>query len=336
MATTKYAQIRYKVLDSCFRNSGRTYTFEDLMNECCDALSAIDPSSNGISVRTLRDDISFMESDAGWQADIERVKVSRKSIYRYRDPNFSINNQPLSKTELIQIKSALEIISRFDGMPQFSWVNEIVTKINNGFELKDNTSNIISFDSNAYLKGIEFLGDIFNAIYNEQCLNISYKPFKAIKKTEYIIHPYYLKQYNNRWFLFGLNDEYKTISNIALDRIVEFEISKIKFIKNKTINFNEYFEDIIGVTKLESTKLCKIELLFNKEEAPYVITKPIHESQKVKKHDENGLLITIEVFPNIELEKVILSYGSGVKVIGPKSFKDKIKKTLLHTTDFYQ
>ena len=76
--------------------------------------------------------------------------------------------------------------------------------------------------------------------------------------------------------------------------------------------------------------------MFNKEEAPYVITKPIHESQKVKKHDENGLLITIEVFPNIELEKVILSYGSGVKVIGPKSFKDKIKKTLLHTTDFYQ
>jgi predicted DNA-binding transcriptional regulator YafY len=277
-----------------------------------------------------------MESDAGWQADIERVKVSRKSIYRYRDPNFSINNQPLSKTELIQIKSALEIISRFDGMPQFSWVNEIVTKINNGFELKDNTSHIISFDSNAYLKGIEFLGDLFNAIHYNNVLRIQYKPFKSGKEIEFIIHPYFLKQYNNRWFLFGLNDEYKTISNLALDRIVSFENLKIKYVKNSSINFNEYFEDIIGVTMPEKGKLTRIELLFSNDEAPYILTKPIHGSQKKIKHDENGLLITIEVFQNIELEKVILSYGAGVKVIGPKTFKDKIKKTLMHTIDFYQ
>jgi predicted DNA-binding transcriptional regulator YafY len=326
MATTKYAQIRYKVLDSCFRNSGRTYTFEDLMNECGDALSAIDPSSNGISVRTLREDIAFMESDAGWQADIERVKVSRKSIYRYRDPNFSINNQPLSKTELIQIKSALEIISRFDGMPQFSWVNEIVTKINNGFELKDNTSHIISFDSNAYLKGIEFLGDLFNSIIYKNVLRVKYKPFKSDKEIEFIIHPYFLKQYNNRWFLFGLNGEYKTISNLALDRIISFENLKIKYVENKSINFNEYFEDIIGVTMPEKGKLIKIELLFNNEEAPYILTKPIHGSQKKIQHNEMGLLISIEVIPNIELEKLLLSFGENMTVVKPASVKAKISK----------
>jgi predicted DNA-binding transcriptional regulator YafY len=330
MATNKHAQIRYKILDSCFRNTGRTYTFDDLMDACNDALAEIDPKSNGISIRTLRDDISFMESETGWSAEIERVKVGKKSIYRYLDPNFSINNQPLSKTELTQINSALEIISRFNGMPQFSWVNEIVTKINNGFELKENTSSIISFDSNEYLKGIEFLGDLFNAIYNGKALNLVYKPFKSDKNIDFVLHPYHLKQYNNRWFLLGLNDEYDSISNIALDRIVKFENSKIKYIKNNTIDFKEYFEDIIGVTRPENGKLTTIDLLFSNEEAPYVLTKPIHGSQKKKTHDEKGLLVSIELIPNIELEKLILSFGGSVKVLSPKEFVSRIKSRLGH------
>ena len=335
MATNKHAQIRYKVLDSCFRNTGRNYSFEDLMDSCNNALAEIDPKSGGISVRTLRDDIAFIESDAGWSADIERVKAGKKSYYRYRDPNFSINNQPLNQTELTQINSALEIISRFNGMPQFAWVNEIVTKINNGFEMQDNTSSIISFDSNQYLKGIEHLGELFNAINSSKAIKMVYRPFKSDHDIDLVLHPYYLKQYNNRWFLFGLNDKYKSISNMALDRIVSFETITLKYIKNKSINFNEYFEDIIGVTMPDKGKLAKIELLFTNEEAPYVLTKPIHGSQKKKKHDENGLILTIEVIPNIEFEKLILSFGDKVKVISPKKISDLFKSKYISASKLY-
>ena len=335
MATNKHAQIRYKVLDTCFRNTGRTYTFQDLMDACNDALTDIDPKSSGISVRTLRDDIAFIESDAGWSADIERVKAGKKSYYRYRDPNFSINNQPLNQTELTQINSALEIISRFNGMPQFSWVNEIVTKINNGFEMKDDSSSIISFDSNQYLKGIEHLGELFNAINGSKVIKVIYRPFKSEHDIEMVIHPYYLKQYNNRWFLFGLNDKYKIISNIALDRIVSFTSTTQKYIKNKTIDFNEYFEDIIGVTMPEKGKLTKIELLFTNEEAPYVLTKPIHGSQKKKKHDAEGLLVTVELIPNVEFEKLILSFGENVNVVGPKVIVERFKLRLSKAMNGY-
>jgi predicted DNA-binding transcriptional regulator YafY len=305
------------------------------MDSCNDALAEIDPKSGGISVRTLRDDIAFIESDAGWSADIERVKAGKKSYYRYRDPNFSINNQPLNQTELTQINSALEIISRFNGMPQFAWVNEIVTKINNGFEMQDNTSSIISFDSNQYLKGIEHLGELFNAINSSKAIKMVYRPFKSDHDIDLVLHPYYLKQYNNRWFLFGLNDKYKSISNMALDRIVSFETITLKFIKNKSINFNEYFEDIIGVTMPDKGKLVKIELLFTNEEAPYVLTKPIHGSQKKKKHDENGLILTIEVIPNIEFEKLILSFGDKVKVMSPKKISDLFKSKYISAAKLY-
>ena len=258
-----------------------------------------------------------------------------KSYYRYRDPNFSINNQPLNQTELTQINSALEIISRFNGMPQFAWVNEIVTKINNGFEIQDDSSSIISFDSNQYLKGIEHLGDLFNAINSSKAIKMVYRPFKSDHDIDLVLHPYYLKQYNNRWFLFGLNDKYKSISNMALDRIVSFETITLKYIKNKSINFNEYFEDIIGVTMPDKGKLAKIELLFTNEEAPYVLTKPIHGSQKKKKHDENGLTLTIEVIPNIEFEKLILSFGDKVKVVSPNKISDLFKSKYISAAKLY-
>ena len=332
MATNKHAQIRYKILDSCFRNTGRNYSFNDLIDSINEALAEVDSSIEGISIRTLRDDISFMESELGWSADIERFKIGKKWFYRYRDPNFSINNQPLNKTELTQINSALEIISRFNGMPQFNWVNEIVTKINNGFELKENSSAIISFDHNQYLKGIEYLGELFNCIHAKKTIYLNYRPFTSNKDLELLIHPYYLKQYNNRWFLFGLNEAARAVHTFALDRINAIKESGIKFKKNKSIDFEEYFEDIIGVTRPPEGKLTTIEMKFTSEESPYILTKPLHGSQKKKKVEEDGVTITIEIIPNVEFEKMILSFGEKVKIVKPKKiaelFQNKYKKAI--------
>ena len=62
------------------------------------------------------------------------------------------------------------------------------------------------------------------------------------------IHPYYVKQYNGRWFLYGLNDERNEISNLALDRIQSYKMSEIPFKKNEQIDFSTYFDDVMGAT----------------------------------------------------------------------------------------
>jgi hypothetical protein len=49
MATNKNALIRYKILDNCFRNIGKKYFIDDLIEECDKMLLEIDPASNGIS-----------------------------------------------------------------------------------------------------------------------------------------------------------------------------------------------------------------------------------------------------------------------------------------------
>jgi len=339
MSVTKHQLIRYKILDQCFRNPGRTYFIEDLINACNDAIIEIDPKSKGISRRTIFMDIEFMESEAGWSVPLERYTLGRRCYYRYSDLSFSISNQPLNLVEAEQLKSALIVMSRFSGVPQFEWVDELIPQLKVQFGLKDKDQPVISFQSNQYLKGKEYLSVLFQAINNEQVLHIQYKDFKSSESYSFHLHPYFLKQYNNRWFVFGRNHESnKSDYNAALDRIISIESTTLKFIDSEIIwedvSNEDYFGDIIGVSKPEGADLEKIELLFTPSLAPYIVTKPIHSSQ-IDKQVEDGLLVKIEVIPNYELEQLILSFGEGVKVLAPDSLQERILNRIQTNLDQY-
>jgi len=327
MSINKNALIRYQVLDRCFSNSGRMFFLDDLLEECNKALMGFDPYSEGIQRRQLFDDIRFMESEAGWSIPLSRYRYGRKVYYRYDDLSFSINNQPLNESEAEQIKSALQIFSRFSGTPQFEWVNEMIPMLESKFGLIERKSEIISFESNIDLKGLHFLTPLFNAIVNERVLLVKYKDFKSSEPYKITFHPYYLKQYNNRWFVFGLNSDNQVPNwNLALDRIESLSETDQKY-KQTVIDWEDYFFDLIGVTRPSGIELKEIVLKFSLEVAPYVITKPIHPSQK-QNNEPTGLEVKIKIIPNYELERLILSFGEHVKVISPEDFKERISQRI--------
>ncbi len=334
MSVNKNALIRYQVLDRCFRNSGRMYFIEDLLEECNKALSEYNPGSQGIQRRQLFDDIRFMESEQGWSVPLGRFRFGRKTYYRYKDLNFSINNQPLNDSEAEQIRSALQIISRFTGTPQFEWVHEMIPMLESKFDLIEQRSNVISFESNIDLKGVHFLTPLFNAIINQRVLLVKYKDFKSTEPYEIAFHPYYLKQYNNRWFVFGLNAHNQVPNwNLALDRIESLSETSIDY-QPTDIDWDEYFYDLVGVTRPTGVDLQEIVLQFSPNIAPYVMTKPIHPSQKQKKHD-SGLEVKIKVIPNYELENLLLSFGEHVEVISPKDFRERINQRINEASHLY-
>ncbi len=324
MPINKNALIRYQTLDRCFGNPGRRFFIEDLLEAVNLALSEEYPDSNGIKRRQLFEDIKFMESEKGWSVELDKIAYGKKKYYRYLDHNFSINNKPINEMEAEQIKSALLVLSRFKGTPQFEWIEELMPKLSQAFGFVQSDREIIGFDSNQYLKGIEYLGTLFNAILYKKVLEIEYQSFKSDKPDVSIIHPYYLKQYNNRWFLFGQIERFDTLSIRSLDRIENIKEIKGEYLENTDYDFSEYFDDIIGITKPKGAKVEIIELHFSPKQYPYVLTKPLHHSQKKKILDENGLTITIEVIPNYELKSQLLSFGKEVKVISPLWLKNEI------------
>lgn len=249
----------------------------------------------------------------------------RIKLYRYEDPGFSINKQPISEAETNTIKEALLVLSRFKGMPQFEWVNEIVPAIQDRLGFIGQNREVISFEANWDYEGLPNITPIFNAIVNQRVLKITYKDFKADEPYVLTFHPYYLKQYNSRWFAFGLNGENKNpYWNLALDRILSIVETQESYHFTE-INWEEYFDDIIGVTRKQDAELVEVRLLYTPDQAPYIKTKPLHSSQRQLKEDENGLEVSIKVVPNYELERMLLSFGDTVQVLEPIFLRDQVE-----------
>ncbi|MCM1142242.1 MAG: WYL domain-containing protein, partial [Muribaculum sp.] len=327
MATNKNAMIRYQVLDRCLRNRYKRYYIEDLVAACNEALLEYSEKEEPVKVRQVYKDLNFMEEKWG---TISRIPDGRRKYFRWEDPSFSISQQPLNDEEIDKLKETIIMLNRFKGMPQFEWMEELLSQLEDRFSLKGQTKSVIGFEQNLDYTAVRYLSDLFNAIVNKQSLRIVYQKFDGSKRM-WNIHPYYIKQYNNRWFLFGLNDERYTITNIPLDRIMEIQNIGIPFVESD-INFEEYFDDVIGVT-INDAPLETIVLKFAPERYPYVVSKPLHGTSKFP--DPNNGIVEIKVIPNKELESLIFSFGNQVEVISPIWFREKIAQTARSMSDIY-
>ena len=209
-----------------------------------------------------------------------------------------------------------------------AWLEDVISNLEFRFGVKPDTENIVSFDHNDLLKGTEFFGELIESALNHQPLNLLYRTFAGNERTA-ILHPYHIKQFNNRWFLIGLQEgsHGNYITNKALDRIVKFSRANVPFIPNTDIDFNEYFKDIVGVTLPEDHPVAEEVLLkFDEARFPYVVNKPIHPSQEIE--DEERRIIKLMVRPNKELEARIFSYGNQVEVLKPEWLRRQIAEKI--------
>lgn len=323
MPTNKNANLRYQILDRCFSDYHHRYTIDNLIEKVNEVLT--DLCGTQVSIRQIREDIKYMRDRVTYNAPIEAYPFDgRKSYYRYSDPSFSIFNNELSTEEVASLRSAIDILSRFRGVPSNAWLENVISSLEYRFGIKPNTENVVSFEQNELLKGTEFLGDLIDAALNHQPLNLLYRTYSGKEQCN-IIHPYHLKEYNNRWFLFGLevSDYGNRIANRALDRIVKFSRADVPFIKNTVIDFSTHFNDVVGVTVPDdSVAIEDVLLKFDKRRYPYIVSKPIHPSQEIIDSD-NGL-IQIHVRPNRELESLLFSFGPQVEILKPSWLRQQM------------
>jgi predicted DNA-binding transcriptional regulator YafY len=335
MPVNRNALIRFRTIDNCLRNRQRRWTLEDLIEACSEALYEYEGIDKGVSKRSIQMDIQMMRSDKlGYNAPII---VLEKKYYTYEDPDYSITNIPLTEQDLGKLTEVAEILRQFKGFSHFQELSGMVQRLENKiYSAKTNQEPIIDFEKNDNLKGLEHIETLYQAIIKKCTVKLCYQSFKAREANAFHFHPYYLKEYRNRWFVIGIKKRGTPIMTLALDRILSIEGCDIKYVPRHDFNLVAYLNDVVGVTVNQNGQTEKVLLLADNETAPYILTKPIHHSQQLVETSATGVTISLNVQLNFELEREILGFGDRIKVIAPERLKRRIKDTFEHALDLYQ
>lgn len=336
MPVNRNALIRYRTIDQCLQNRFRKWTLDDLIEACSEALYEYEGIRKGVSRRSVQADIEMMRSDKlGYEAPI--IVVDRK-YYTYEDKHYSITNIPLSQQDMKVLSEVSGLLQQFKGFSHFADLNEMVSRLEDKIHARRTHSMpVVDFEKNDHLKGLEHIEVIRRAIISQTTLCITYQSFKARQASTFCFSPYLLKEYRNRWFVLGQSHQrHSPLLTLALDRIqlLRDEPSE-SYQENTRLDLSTYYNDVIGVTKTAGQRNTEVVFRVEHAHAPYVITKPIHASQKLIASDAEGKIFSIRVVLNFELERELLGFGAKITVLGPRILRKQILGQLRRAAEHY-
>lgn len=331
------AGTRIRIIDSLLQHD-RWWSRDELFNEVKRQNEAVKGSS--ISDTTLRNDLEIIVTEAEENLMTEK-RAHNKLYYRYTDRSFSIlNAKPLDPDDYDYLQQSIALLKQIKGFTISKELESIIAKLQYAFPSTFDYPAVV-FDGPDEFEGMEMVQDLYNAILKKQVIAFQYQPFTEKKPQEFIIHPYLLKEYNNRWYLVGLSDGPKEIWVCGLDRFKsEPKVkARVKYVEPKEVAFhpNSWFADVIGPTVRQENPVEEVVLKFSKERAPYIATKRIHKSQSLgKPYKDGSVSFTYKLRFNKELESLLLSFGTDVTIIKPESLKIRLKEKINEMLDKYK
>lgn len=341
---------RYQILDELLSNRYHNYSIGDLTDEVNRRLAEMDEEP--VTRRCIELDIQYLEYESPFMVELERYsepaysvekqKNYKKRCLRYADLSFSIFKKKMTSDEEYLLSEALSFLGQFDGLPNF----DALESLRKGLATMPERQ-IISFTKNL-LEDSSLIGRLFTAISQQQVIEISYHRFaEPDKQLTLCLHPYLLKEYNHRWFLFAAAESDGKLLCFALDRIDDVTSQP----SHKYIPFDgdleEYFDDIIGVTNYADEPVLHIVFWVNDNSKDYVKTKPIHGSQRHYTGDkeqalrqqypslQGGAFFSIDCKYNYELIRELCSFGNGLLVLSPESIQEKVHNRISEMMNVY-
>ncbi len=336
MPHIKNALIRYRVIDKTLRNAYHPYpTKQDIRFACEEALYG-DASGNNICDSTIEKDLFAMreEHDAP-------IKYSKKEKgYFYEDPDFTINEIPLSEDDVESIQFALSTLSQFRDTAMFKQfgfaLDKIVDRVNVDQSRKQgDIEGFVQFERGATKTGSDHLAPLLNTIKNRKIVYFDYESFISQNRKKRKVSPLLLKEYNNRWYLISYDYVKQDIITYGLDRMFELEATEQEAHVPENFDPDLFFKYSVGITASRNATPQKILFEANAIASRYIDSQPFHESQEIVATAENGSQFSLFVVVSEELIRKLISYAGEIKVLQPKTLADELKKRAAEMIDRY-
>lgn len=328
---------RLRVLDELLSEDGQGYSIQQLVEKVNNHFKEDFDKSEEISYDIINRDIHFMKNDLDmdiiYSEPVKTVSNQRAvRLCRYRDENTSLFKISLNDEEKEILRIGIELLGGLKGVGKK--VEKFRTMLGN------NNSSVISSTKNPKEDvWSSLIWSLYRNITSHEVLSIKMRNRSTGNIKRHIVHPWYLREYNRRWYMFGFDESVEKIAHFALDRMSGTP-SVIKGTKWKApkMSIENILKDVIGVS-INDNEVQEILFWVSNKSADFVKKKPIHHTQrekKVEKIGENtniqrfkdGKFFTIKCKKNYELVRELMSFGSELIVLYPNNIVDEIKQKL--------
>jgi predicted DNA-binding transcriptional regulator YafY len=316
------SEIACKIFDECVQR--KDYPTKQII------MDAIRHNHKSISERTFENIKKRLK--VHYRAPLEFC--TEKNGYYYTDKNFCLEFY-LPDEGLQSLTLASSFLTPLSHIPFVKQYKESIDKILKVMSAHKRLKNhevfqkVIMPESHSSFTGLELLDEIIEHIANKRVINFTYNYYNGSPSKDFIVHPYLIKEYRNRWYLIGYDEKARMVKTFGLDRMEDMlQDSSKKYNKLHWFDPDLLFKHSIGITNKEGEEPLDIVLSFSPKESNYIKSQPLHDSMVILIDNKEEFRINLKVINSYELKMLILSYGGDVKVLEPVFLREEIKASL--------
>ena len=182
--------------------------------------------------------------------------------------------------------------------------------------------------------GEKFLAPIIEAMRDKTAIMMTYQSFTHDHSSTFIIEPYCLKMFKQRWYLLAYSPDLDKTLIYSLDRVHAIEPTTHKYQLPKDFHAEAYFKNTYGVTGCEDEPE-EIKICIDAMQANYLRTLPLHSSQQEIERNDDYSIFRFYMVPSHEFLQELRKYGSDVQVISPESVRSEFAADAKSLYDIY-
>lgn len=164
---------------------------------------------------------------------------------------------------------------------------------------------------------------VATAVQKQKLLEIEYKKLDAQKPQKRKIEPYHLACVQGQWYCIAHDLRPKDMRTFHLGRIKSARLLADDFVRPKSFDIRKYLGGSLGIFAGKGSH--EVVLHFDKWSSQLVREKTWHPTQKLQELTHGELELTLQLNNLEEVEPWVLSWGSHVRVVGPRELKARIR-----------
>ncbi len=290
-------------------------------------LSAALPPDLVRHTRTIRRDLEALE--ATFPLITERK--NGQTCWRLMDGYTNILPLALSTTELMALVFSKDLLKPLEGtqikISLDSALNKATAALPAGgaayVEQMHSYFSVGMGPHKIYRQHRQTIDQLSRAISQTHTVQMRYYTASRDKTSHREVDPYRLWYADGGLYLIAHCHMRQEVRMFAVDRIRSLTMTNHPCQMPLGFDLDAYVRDAFVVMRGQP---IEIELLFDRPTTAWVQDRQWHPSQQIRRQEDGCLSMIIQVSDTRELVGWVLHFGSGVQVIRPESFRNKVRE----------